>query len=333
MAANIPASVAALEQYCLTKLGAPVLDIAIDPQQLDDRIEDAMEFFTEFHGDGVERIYLKHQVTGNTLIVNNATVFNQVELLTGLTSGASVTVNHILTSTTLEVSTPTPIYNIDGDLSDATLVNGGFQIGETVVGSITGHTAVVSEWTTGDIDNGYITCDPSVRNVIGILPISASTSTNSVFDIRYQLRLSDLYSLQSASIIQYEQIQYHLALIDTLFVGTQNFRFNRQQSTIYIDMDWPNMVAPGQYIIIECYRALDPTVYTSIYNERALKQLATAYIKKQWGTNLKLFAGVALIGGITVNGQQIYDEAVQDCKEAEEHIISAYSLPPTFMVG
>ena len=52
-----------LKQYCLRKLGAPVIEINVDDSQLEDRIDEAISLFTEYHFDGVERRYYKHQVT------------------------------------------------------------------------------------------------------------------------------------------------------------------------------------------------------------------------------------------------------------------------------
>jgi|TARA_Y100000310_G_scaffold324775_1_gene387089 hypothetical protein len=52
-----------LKQYALRKLGAPVVDINVDDSQLEDRLDEAIQFFGEYHFDGIERVYLKHEVT------------------------------------------------------------------------------------------------------------------------------------------------------------------------------------------------------------------------------------------------------------------------------
>ena len=49
--------------YCLRKLGAPVLKINIDPRQVEDRIDDALKWWHDYHYDGVERYYLKELIT------------------------------------------------------------------------------------------------------------------------------------------------------------------------------------------------------------------------------------------------------------------------------
>ena len=58
-----PATRQELIDYCLRKLGAPVLEINVDDDQVDDLVDDALQLFQERHFDGVERMYLKHKVT------------------------------------------------------------------------------------------------------------------------------------------------------------------------------------------------------------------------------------------------------------------------------
>jgi len=58
-----PTSREDLKQYCLRKLGYPVIEINIDDSQIEDRIDDALQFFAEYHFDGVEKVYLKKQIT------------------------------------------------------------------------------------------------------------------------------------------------------------------------------------------------------------------------------------------------------------------------------
>ena len=52
-----------LIDYCLRRLGQPVIEINIDEDQLEERVDDAIEFFQEYHFDGVEKVFLKHKIT------------------------------------------------------------------------------------------------------------------------------------------------------------------------------------------------------------------------------------------------------------------------------
>ncbi len=59
----IPNTKDTFKEYCLRALGKPVIDINVDPDQCDDRVDEALQYFAEYHMDGVERMYLKHKVT------------------------------------------------------------------------------------------------------------------------------------------------------------------------------------------------------------------------------------------------------------------------------
>jgi hypothetical protein len=98
-------------------------------------------------------------------------------------------------------------------------------------------------------------------------------------------------------------------------------------------MAWGEKILKDEYIIIEGYRLLDPDTYTDVWNDRWLKKYATAMIKKQWGNNLKKFEGLQMPGGVTFNGQKIYDEAEDELKALDEDLIRSYSLPVTDMMG
>jgi hypothetical protein len=58
-----PASRQELVDYCLRKLGAPVLEINVAEEQLDDLVDDALQYFNERHFDGVEKMFMKYKLT------------------------------------------------------------------------------------------------------------------------------------------------------------------------------------------------------------------------------------------------------------------------------
>ena len=49
--------------YCKRRLGFPVIDINVDDDQISDRVDDALQFFEDYHFDGVEKMYMKHLIT------------------------------------------------------------------------------------------------------------------------------------------------------------------------------------------------------------------------------------------------------------------------------
>jgi hypothetical protein len=188
------------------------------------------------------------------------------------------------------------------------------------------------EMTANDISNQYITVSDAVVSVARVLPFSARTRGIDLFDIRYQILLNDIYSIQSTDLIYYNQVKMQLQLINDLLVGEKPVRFNRHMNRLFIDMDWPTDIAEGEFLIIEAYRILDPNQFTDVYNDLYLKKYVTAQMKKQWGNNLKKFEGVQLPGGVTLNGQRIYEEAVEEIKELEQEVESRYQLPVDFFL-
>ena len=59
----IPNSKSTFKEYCLRALGKGVIDINVSDDQADDRIDEALQYYLNYHSDGVERVYLKHQLT------------------------------------------------------------------------------------------------------------------------------------------------------------------------------------------------------------------------------------------------------------------------------
>ena len=147
------------------------------------------------------------------------------------------------------------------------------------------------------------------------------------------MRLNDLYDFSSTSVINYDIVMRQLDFLDHILVGEKPLRFNQHDNRLYIDMDWENDLSVGEYIVIEAYRKLDPDTYTDVYNDIWLKRYTTALVKKQWGANLSKFNGVAMIGGVTLNGQQIYSEALQDVEKLETEIRSSFELNPAMLIG
>ena len=168
-----------------------------------------------------------------------------------------------------------------------------------------------------------------------VLPLYQGTSSSrSIFDLQYQLRLNDLYDLSSTSLIYYTTVMSHLATLDLILNGKPIYRFNRLMDKLYVDIDWKsiNKVNVGDYFIVEAYRALDPTEFSKVWNEPWLKKYVTALFKKQWATNLKKFSGLQLPGGVTLDGNSLYNEAVQEIIALEDDIQNK-SAPLDFFLG
>lgn len=314
-----PNSRQGLIDYCLRELGHPVIEINVDDDQLEDRVDEAFQFYREFHYDSVESVYLAEEIiASNVTVSGNATLFVGSEQIRGSTSNATATVYQAANDTLLGM------YDITGT----------FTTGEVITGSKSGTVATLtSSVRINNYDNRYLNLSDLVTGVTKVLQLSNKSSGTSMFDVRYQLMLNNIQSLTNTDIIYYTQLKTHFNLINDLMTGQKPVRFNRHMNRLYVDMDWRADVAIGDNIIVEAFRILDPNTYTDVYNDYFLKKYATSLIKKQWGTNLKKFEGVQMPGGVVLNGQKIYDEAVEEIKQLQLDAQSIYQLPVDFFVG
>ena len=309
-----------LKQYALRALGAPVLEINVDDDQVEDRIDEALDYWRLYHYEGIEQIYLKQQIRASeATLVSGGLNFNIAERITGNTSGATAEV--VRESTRVSTNTLLLLKNVEGT----------FTAGETITGS-DGHTATLSSLTLREYDNRYVEIPDYVWGVTKILSIGQASSSKNIFDLQYQLRLNDLYDLTSTSLIYYKTVMSHLALLDFELNGHQGFRFNRMSNRLYLDANWQTDFILGDYIIVQSYRAMDPTTWSKVYNEPWLKHYVTALLKKQWATNIKKFSGIQLPGGVTLDGDKLYDEAITEIKELEDELQNK-SAPLDFFMG
>ena len=313
-----------LKQYCLRALGHPVVEINADDDQLEDRLDEALEYWRVYHPDGIEKVYTKFNISASEikLTTSVAANFALAEIVVGATSGATA----IVQRETTRASSGTTLL--------VTHVEGTFVAGETLTGTNSGVTAVLGTpaVTLGVWDTKYITTPDLIYGITRVLPFSQASSSKSLFDLQYQLRLNDLYDLTSTSIIYYKTVMSHLALLDLELNGHPMFRFNRRNSKLYLDMNWDADVALGDFVVVECYRALDPAEASKVWDESWLKHYVTALFKKQWATNIKKFSGIQLPGGVTLDGDKLYDEATGEIKELEDDLQNK-SAPLEFFLG
>ena len=265
-----PSTRETLKQYCLRNLGKPVIDINVDDDQVEDRIDEALQYFAQYHVDGVERMYLKYLVTADDI--------------TRMTTDASESVTENSVTTTYKRA-----------------------------------------------DN-FLVVPSSVISVINVFPLSDRANLN-MFDVRYQLRLNDLYDFSSTSIVHYQMTMQHLDFLDHILVGEKPMRFNQLSNRLYVDMDWGTDITAGEYLIFEVYRKVDPDTYTDLYDDIFLKRYVTSLIKRQWGQNLSKFSGTAMLGGVTLNGPELFSSAIEEQQRLEEEIRLNYEEPPHMQQG
>lgn len=271
-----PTDRASLKDYCLRKLGFPVIDINVDDDQVEDRIDDALQTYAEFHYDATHADYLMIKMT------------------------------------------------------DAMLANGG---------NVASATAA-----NGSIANNTYSWVPLPDNVMGvsrIFPLTGTTVSGggssadfNIFDLNYQLRLNELYEFTSSSYQYYWIARTHIRMLELLLIGQNPVRFNKHMGRLYIDMHWNAPEVPANtYMLIECTRVLDPVEFPKIMNDKWLKEYTTQLIKRQWGENMKKYGNYTLPGGMVINGQGIYEEAIADIARLELQLRDTWEEPPQFLIG
>jgi hypothetical protein len=330
-----PSSREELKQYCLRTLGSPVIEINVDDDQLEDRIDEGIQFFQEYHFDGIERMYHIHKITASELkITSSSGNFSDGEQIIGATSNAKATI----ISSNSSIITFKNHYDSTGIANNN--VSSSFSSSETIEGQKSGVTATVSSDSGyllfGDLDNHYIPLTDSITGIVGIFDIQDSGGgqiSSSMFSFRYQFHLNELPYLTSTSIINYSLSMQHIQLLNDIFVGKKPLRFNRHQNRLYLDIDWDNDLSKDQYVVVDAFRIVDPETFTDVYNDMFLKRYVTALFKRQWGANLIKYQGVALPGGITLDGRQLFDDAINELRDIEENMSLKYELPIDFMVG
>lgn len=246
-----PATRKQLIDYALRRLGSPVIQINVDPVQLEDRLDDALQFYSEYHEDGIERTIFKHQVT-------------DAEAAFGITSG----------------------------------------------------------WLEFDVPD-------HIFSVTNVFPFSDGFSDN-FFDVRYQMLLNDLPNWSHLDLVGYTMNRSYWALLDNLLNQPTNYEFKKVQNKLKVYIN-TNGLSSGTYILFEAHAIIDPNVYSDIFNSLTLKKYLTALIKKQWGSNLSKFNNVTLPGGVSFNGEQLYQQAQEEISEIEESLRNRF--PPGGFLG
>lgn len=234
-----------LKEYCLRALGKPVIEINVADIQVEDRIDEALEYYLEYHAESTRQNFYKHQVTND------------------------------------------------------------------------------------DIKNGYIVIPETIMAVSRVVPMSSSLFHNSFLGWADTV-LHEI--VHAGGLLNMYMTQNYLAEIDFHLRNVPDARFSRIANKLYIDSN-DAAFEEGFYVVFDVEEVLDPEDYPKIYNDWLLKRHAIQLIKRQWGANLKKYDGIELIGGKTLNGREMYEEADREIKEIEEKYVDLVGAPAGFFKG
>ena len=173
---------------------------------------------------------------------------------------------------------------------------------------------------------------PEIIGVTRFFDIGDAIQSSNLFNIRYQIHLNDLFDFTSTTYLPYVTAMRHVEQLEEIFVGSQPIRFNRHQNLLNVDIEKEDLVV-GQFVMLDGYAVVDPDTYTDLWSDWWLRRYATCLIKRQWGENIKKYEGLQLPGGITFNGQKIWEEATEEQRNLEAEVLNSYSLPVMDMEG
>ena len=263
-----PSSRADLITYCKRQLGEPVLQVNIDDEQVNNVIDDTIQFFQENCYNGMERCYLRHEITAD-----DKTRFD-------------------------------------------------------------GETTTTSGTTNWEEATNYIPVPDHVVGVTTVFGLVSNSIRSNLFGVEYQIFLNDLYAFGSLDILNYYMTKQYLETLDMVLNNGsfQQFRYTMRRDRLYLDIN-KAFLKEGTYLLVEAHRMVDPNDATEMYNDMFVKKYATALMKKQWGMNLIKYNNVQLPGGVTLNGREIYTDALAEIEKIESEVLSKYAIPPMDMIG
>ena len=122
-------------------------------------------------------------------------------------------------------------------------------------------------------------------------------------------------------------------MLDMIVTGEIPFEYNKRTKKVHIYMDWNGRLDVDDYIVFEAFRIVDPEIYGRVYSDQWLKDYTTALFKMQWGSNLTKYANYTLPGGLVVNGEKIYNDAVLEVEKLDEKLRDTFESPASMMVG
>lgn len=212
------------------------------------------------------------------------------------------------------------------------------------------------EFTALDATNQYITLDESIIAVTRIFE-PGRFSSEAMNDVRYKIMADEMFDMTKVSMAYYEITMQHLDMVADYFNPDRTFSFNKATNQLHSHSG--KIIGPscsddtiltqaacetasgtwtkGHSMLLRAWKAVTPDEATGfavdVYNDEWIKKYATAQIKQQWGANMKQFDGMPLPGGITVNGQQVWDEAKEEIEKLQEEFSLNYELPVNFLVG
>ena len=195
--------------------------------------------------------------------------------------------------------------------------------------------ATTSSGTTDwEESTNYIPIPDHVVGISKVYGLVSNSIRSNLFGVEYQMFLNDLYAFGSLDIVNYFMNKQYLETLDMILNNGafQQFRYTQRRDRLYLDIK-KSFLNKERYLVIEAHRMIDPTDATEMNNDMFVKKYAAALMKRQWGQNLIKYNNVQLPGGITLNGRELYTDALAEIEKIESEVLSKYALPPMDAIG
>jgi len=196
--------------------------------------------------------------------------------------------------------------------------------------------------TDQDVTNGYIPIPRWIDAVVEVIPAGTSLSDLSFATAEYQMSRETFMAAQrfnNVSLVDFVSLKERLYNTMLIISPPTAFEFVRYQRRLIPSFG----LLSGQIIALRVYENVDPESAdlgndpskvipaADLWDDEILKQLAVAECKVMWGNILKKFGQVVLPGGVTLDGQKIYDEGKADFDRISASLLD--QNPVDFFMG
>ena len=323
----LPATKQELADWMLRRLGAPVINVEIADVQLEDCIDEAVQFFHQYHYDGTQRSWRTIKVDSNLLNRNNRIhqdltaesfdsdkikdyrIGDRVMLKQNNEQGYRIFIKH---------DSEEEGVDSDGNFN----INKFFREEDKLL-----HDENITVTSQGQIG---VKVPDNIYSVTKVSKVDSFTQAGMYnFEYQYFLNNFDMFygGAQGTGLSNYYTQKLNVEHIDFLLNTAPAIRFNMYKNRLYLDVDWKRIKTQGAnqsfYLLCEVYEVADPEHTGEVYKNTWLKRYATALAKQQWGSNLKKYQNTDLPGGVQLDGQGLWQEATTEIQELEEELKNA----------
>lgn len=247
----MPSSREEFKEYCLRKLGKPVIVINVDDTQVEDRISEAVQIWQEKHFDATEKEWVAYKITQD------------------------------------------------------------------------------------DVDNGFIRVPDNIHVIDKMIPASilfGGSQEDGVFGFKYQFMLTNMSPFQPLDMINYYMTMTNINEVNDLVNTVERFEHTKHKNKLVIHRG-KEFMKVDMVVCFHVHKYLDEDLDSDMWDDKWLKQYTTALIKQQWGQNMLKHTDIQLLGGVTINGRELFDTATQELEKLEEQLRDTYEEPVSFFLG